>query len=462
VLSLKSNNLHAAGGKALAEGLKGNQVITELDISSNNLAQNSNYGADTSGIIALADAIPDMRALSVLSLKSNKLSAAGGKALAEGLKGNQVITELNIADNNLANSGYDMSGVIALADAIPDMGALSSVNLLQNLIGIDQAKALASILKEHPTLKSLCGNSGDETELDMSGKGMDAGAAIMLVPEIVDNEALSKLNLAKNSLGAVGAKAVAEALKAHEFLAQIDLQDTGIPEDIEKEIQFYAALNNKSLSELNASGVLADADGFMIAKVVSCIKANKKLRSIDLSSNKMTGTPEDPLLKVLCDVGVSISTEGSCFSLCSTSGTPSLVTINLEGNKLHPALLNAKFKSQDELNTVLEEAGYGTNALAGGEFKSKPIKSNWSKLGLLWSISSGYADLFLDVQVTAKWLKEGKQALFALSVACMLLPVMIQWAFVDKSVQRGALTFFQLKLAVDGWNSFLGGLISPG
>jgi hypothetical protein len=75
------------------------------------------------------------------------------------------------------------------------------VNLLNNEIGVDQAKALASILKEHPTLKSLCGNSGEETELDMSGKGMDAGDVIMLAAEIVDNGALSVLNLASNNLG---------------------------------------------------------------------------------------------------------------------------------------------------------------------------------------------------------------------------------------------------------------------
>jgi hypothetical protein len=73
------------------------------------------------------------------------------------------------------------------------MGALSSVNLLGNYIGYKQAQALASILKEHPTLKSLCGNKGDETELDMSGKGLGASGAIMLAPEITDNGTLSKL-----------------------------------------------------------------------------------------------------------------------------------------------------------------------------------------------------------------------------------------------------------------------------
>jgi hypothetical protein len=83
----------------------------------------------TSGSAAIADAIKDMEALSVLSLESNRLGPVGGKALAEGLKGNQVITELNIANNSLGygDFGSDMSGVIALADAIPDMGAMSTL-----------------------------------------------------------------------------------------------------------------------------------------------------------------------------------------------------------------------------------------------------------------------------------------------------------------------------------------------
>jgi hypothetical protein len=62
-LSVQSNDLHAGGGKALTKGLKGNTVITELDISSNYLGLDSDYEPDMSGVIALADAIPDMRAL---------------------------------------------------------------------------------------------------------------------------------------------------------------------------------------------------------------------------------------------------------------------------------------------------------------------------------------------------------------------------------------------------------------
>jgi hypothetical protein len=70
---VQSNDLHADGGKALAKGLKGNTVITELDISSNYWGLDSDYEPDMSGVIALADAIPDMRALSLLNLTDNNI-----------------------------------------------------------------------------------------------------------------------------------------------------------------------------------------------------------------------------------------------------------------------------------------------------------------------------------------------------------------------------------------------------
>jgi hypothetical protein len=112
-----------------------------------------------------------------------------------------------------APSGSTPEGAIALANAIPDMGAILSVNLLENGIGTDQAEALASVLKDHPTLKSLCGNKGDETELDMSSKKMGASDASMLAAEIVGNGALTSLDLSSNYLKAEGGKIVAGAIK---------------------------------------------------------------------------------------------------------------------------------------------------------------------------------------------------------------------------------------------------------
>jgi hypothetical protein len=97
------------------------------------------------------------------------------------------MTRLNLSDNSIGGHD-DEPGVHALAD------------MLKNNIGVDQAKGLVTILKEHPTLKSLCGNRGDETKLDMSGKEIGAEGAIMLAPEIIDNGALTMVNTTGNKI----------------------------------------------------------------------------------------------------------------------------------------------------------------------------------------------------------------------------------------------------------------------
>jgi hypothetical protein len=106
-------------------------TISHLDISGCNLGP--------SGGSHLAGVIKDMGALMKFDISNCHLLAEGGKALAAGLKGNQGLTELNLADNDLGiladRSDYDMSGVIALADAISDMGALLVLNLASNNIG---------------------------------------------------------------------------------------------------------------------------------------------------------------------------------------------------------------------------------------------------------------------------------------------------------------------------------------
>jgi hypothetical protein len=133
--------------------------MSSLDLSKNGLGgfyvgyrdDGSGYGSFTAtpeGPNAIADAIPDMRALTKFDISSSDIRAKGGKALAAVLKGNQVITELNICDNKLgynsAGNG-DTSGVIAIADAIPDMRALIKLDISTNYIGAKQQRDLQRI-----------------------------------------------------------------------------------------------------------------------------------------------------------------------------------------------------------------------------------------------------------------------------------------------------------------------------
>jgi Leucine-rich repeat (LRR) protein len=149
---ISSNNIRAEGGKVLAEALKGNRVLTAINISSNSLAYKAkgSWTGDMSGIIAIADAISDMRALTTLDMSNNSIvTATYIKAPRKGIKigelidGNPVI-EKEDSDGEVRIRQLD--GIRAIASAIPDMGALTSLNLSSNNLSIEGAKIIADIL----------------------------------------------------------------------------------------------------------------------------------------------------------------------------------------------------------------------------------------------------------------------------------------------------------------------------
>jgi Ran GTPase-activating protein (RanGAP) involved in mRNA processing and transport len=122
-LVMRQNNYQGAeSGKAFSDMLAQNTVLKELDLSTQ---KNSvlEYALDAAFVKEFAVGIKDNVALLSLHLANNSLYAEGTKLLAEVLKGNTIMTELNVSSNTMTYGG--MSGVFALADAIPDMGALS-------------------------------------------------------------------------------------------------------------------------------------------------------------------------------------------------------------------------------------------------------------------------------------------------------------------------------------------------
>ena len=98
---------------------------------------------------------------------------------------------------------------------------MASVNILSNGIGAEQANALIKIMESKSNLTTLCGFSGEETELDLSKKGLTAGCAVLVANEVKNNGALTSLNLASNILMVEGAKHVAEAIKGHVSTLQL-------------------------------------------------------------------------------------------------------------------------------------------------------------------------------------------------------------------------------------------------
>merc|ERR1711907_503226 len=93
--------------------------------------------------------------------------------------------------------------------ATSGFGALTVVNLLQNKFSIETAQSLVEILKNHNTLKSLCGIQVDQESAKFFGAGLTDADAILISGDLRVKGALTILGLGENSITDVGAQALA-------------------------------------------------------------------------------------------------------------------------------------------------------------------------------------------------------------------------------------------------------------
>jgi Leucine-rich repeat (LRR) protein len=206
---ISRNKLCAEGCKAVAEALKNNNVIKKLNIAQNRIADtmlggNVDYGSDMSGVIALSNAITTMGALTSLDISRN--NNIGQRVPPAGWTYDssfEVYFHTDRREQKEAPAGWPgkPEGAIALADAIGTNGALTAVNILSNNIGADQADKLIAIMASKPSLMTLCGFNGDETKLDLSNKDLSAGCGVLVANEVKNNGALTSLNISKNHIG---------------------------------------------------------------------------------------------------------------------------------------------------------------------------------------------------------------------------------------------------------------------
>jgi hypothetical protein len=179
--------------------------------------------SDTWDIRDILD-VNDSGSLSKLDLSKNHLKSEGLSAVSEALKSTSI-KQLNIAENNLmynTQGENDMSGVIKFAEDMKDMGSLSCINLLKNGIPIQHAQELVKIKESKPILKSLCGLTMDETELDFSSQSLRAGDAVLLASDIQDMGSLSKLKMDRYELPVQEIKTATELDLSNKGLGELD------------------------------------------------------------------------------------------------------------------------------------------------------------------------------------------------------------------------------------------------
>ena len=119
-----------------------------------------NCGLESPHSLALASVLPNLNALLTLNLSHNTLAGDDMSVLSEALHHNDMLTDLNIAHNNLGlydnrNGERCESGMEALGECLRTMDRLRKLDVSDNKLGLQGCKALATALRHYPRLHEL-------------------------------------------------------------------------------------------------------------------------------------------------------------------------------------------------------------------------------------------------------------------------------------------------------------------
>ena len=87
------------------------------------------------------------------------------------------------------------------------------MNVLLNQLDVESADLLLKVKAEKPNLRTLCGLTHKETQLNFINQGLGPGDAMLLAAEILVMASMTRLDVRVNSLGEEGKAALRKALE---------------------------------------------------------------------------------------------------------------------------------------------------------------------------------------------------------------------------------------------------------
>ncbi|XP_072890975.1 NACHT, LRR and PYD domains-containing protein 12-like isoform X2 [Hemitrygon akajei] len=385
-LRMRNVGLTDSGAEDFASALSTNRSLTELYLSVDKLRDSrvklvsaalwnpeckiqklrlGYVGLTDSGAEDLASALSTNTSLTELDLSNNKLGDSGVKLVSVALRNPECkIQRLRLWDVGLTDSGAE-----DLASALSTKSSLTELDLSYNKLG-DSGVKLVSVALRNPECKIQ--------KLELYNVGLTDSGAEDLVSALSTNPSLTELYLSNNDLGDSGVKLVSAALRNPEckiqklWLNSVGLTDSGA-EDLASVLSTNPSLTELDLSynKLGDSGVklvsvalrnpeckiqklelynvgLTDSGA---EDLVSALSTNPSLTELYLSNNDLGDSgvklvsaalrnPECKIQKLwLRDVGLTDSGAEDLVSALSTK--PSLTGLNLGGNSLTDGSLPA-------------------------------------------------------------------------------------------------------------------------
>ena len=250
VVSLKHHGIRSKGAAALAECLRINAEITDLDLSDNFIGEE--------GGSFLADALITNSTVEKLNLAGNKLCRVGGIAIADMIETNHIISTLNLSGNGLTDAVAATLGTIlassssvkwldisrneftdksgeTIANMFQHNTDLLYVNISWNKFGSKASGLIADSLAHNAFLEELdfsWNGVGDEggkhwaegfpsmrmKRLNLSHTRLGEAAAVALAAKLGSNTSMESLDLSDNPIGIEGIMALVEGLKTNKLL----------------------------------------------------------------------------------------------------------------------------------------------------------------------------------------------------------------------------------------------------
>lgn len=244
-LRLASNDIGPLGVQSLANAIGKLEQLVDLDLSYNGLGPDGaqhlasplqkfgecrklavlnlrGNGIGTDGINHLALPLGQLESLKECHLGGNDIGPDGAKLLAAPLK--KLAEGAKLQKLSLEANGIGPRGIEYLAAPLGMMAQLTSLFLGANLLGVDGARLLASLLGELARSERLSALGLDESGLSMAG-------ATHIANSLETLRCLVYLDLSWNVLGWKGARALADALAKLVNLEHLKIQSNGLGSD---------------------------------------------------------------------------------------------------------------------------------------------------------------------------------------------------------------------------------------
>lgn len=303
-VDLQGAGLFSPGIERVANALHGNPHISSVNLADNSMTRfhdatifESYYQTSLRGVLALDKAIPTMQSLTVLDISRNRLYSRGVRFMAYALMDNQTITDLNLAVNSFMSShDEDASGVLALSETLPTMGALTSLNVRKNRLGMlilpDRWSTIFQVRTGY-----ILGYKRDDGKEQTHHPGKPEGA-IAFLQAIRRMAGLTSLSLGRNDLlhPMIG-ECFAEILGTPSALTTLILsRNHPIPFGRHVSPQTYVPngpgfakalavglANNNTLTHLDLEMCIIRTEGCIA--VANALMHNNTLERLDISSN---------------------------------------------------------------------------------------------------------------------------------------------------------------------------------